>query len=119
MQAIATLKAQQISDWLNERLADAKVVQHSQSLSESYYRWREKGDAATFAQLRNHLAEYDKQGQISGLFEVANKASDRHARKYNPAPHHARLAVNVAFTLCEFMLESYEYQQKREERRAS
>ncbi|MDX1217390.1 hypothetical protein GOL99_17820 [Sinorhizobium medicae] len=59
------------------------------------------------------------QSQISGLFEIANKASDRHARKYNPAPHHARLAVNVAFTLCEFLLESYEYQQKREERRAS
>jgi len=59
------------------------------------------------------------QRQIGGLFELANKASDRHARKYNPAPHHARLAVNVAFTLCEFLLESYEYQQKREERRAS
>lgn len=59
------------------------------------------------------------QQQIGGLFEVANKASDRHARKYNPAPHHARLAVNVSFTLCEFLLESHEYQQKREERRAS
>jgi hypothetical protein len=59
------------------------------------------------------------QRQISGLFEVANKASDRHARRYNPAPHHAKLAVNVAFTLCEFLLESYEYQQKREERQAS
>jgi len=59
------------------------------------------------------------QRQIGGLFELANKASDRHARKYNPAPHHARLAVNVAFTLCEFLLESYEYQQKREERRVS
>jgi len=59
------------------------------------------------------------QRQIGGLFELANKASDRHARKYNPAPHHARLAVNVAFTLCEFLLESYEYQQKREERRTS
>lgn len=59
------------------------------------------------------------QRQIGGLFELANKASDRHARKYNPAPHHARLAVNVAFTLCEFLLESYDYQQKREERRAS
>lgn len=59
------------------------------------------------------------QRQIGGLFELANKASDRHARKYNPAPHHARLAVNVAFTLCEFLLESFEYQQKREERRAS
>ena len=59
------------------------------------------------------------QRQIGGLFELANKASDRHARKYNPAPHHARLAVNVAFTLCEFLLESYDYQQKREERRVS
>jgi hypothetical protein len=59
------------------------------------------------------------QRQIGGLFEVANKASDRHARRYNPAPHHAKLAVNVAFTLCEFLLESYEYQQKREERQAS
>ena len=59
------------------------------------------------------------QRQISGLFEVANKASDRHARLYNPAPHHARLAVNAAFTLCEFLLESFEYQQKKEQRRAS
>lgn len=53
------------------------------------------------------------QSQISGLFEIADKASDRHARRYNPAPHHARLAVNVAFTLCEFLLESFQYQQGR------
>ena len=59
------------------------------------------------------------QRQISGLFEVVNKASDRHARRYYPAPHHAKLAVSVAFTFCEFLLESYDYQQKREERRAS
>lgn len=59
------------------------------------------------------------QRQIQGLFEVANKASDRHARRYNPAPHHARLAVNAAFTLCEFLLESFEYQRKKDERRAS
>jgi HEPN domain-containing protein len=49
--------------------------------------------------------------QISGLFNIANKASDRHARKYKPSRHHAKLAVNVAFTLCEFLLDSYEYQQ--------
>ncbi|MCL2789039.1 MAG: abortive infection family protein [Desulfobulbus sp.] len=58
------------------------------------------------------------QRQIGGLFELANKASDRHARKYNPAPHHARLAVNVAFTLCEFLLESNEYQQNKKRRMA-
>jgi hypothetical protein len=59
------------------------------------------------------------QQQIGGLYKVANRASDRHARRYNPAPHHAKLALNVAFTLCEFLLESHEYQQKREERKAS
>jgi Abortive infection C-terminus len=59
------------------------------------------------------------QRQLSGLFEVANKASDRHARRYNPAPHHAKLAVNAAFTFCEFLLESHEYQQQKNERRES
>jgi hypothetical protein len=71
----------------------------------------------------DHLEKYLKsiidglQRQIGGLYEVANKASDRHARRYNPAKHHAKLAVNTAFTLCEFLLESYEYQQRREEKR--
>ena len=57
-------------------------------------------------------------GQIGGLYELANKASDRHARKYNPAPHHAKLAVNVAFTLCEFVLSSYHYQQQMQMKKA-
>jgi len=71
----------------------------------------------------DHLEKYLKsiidglQRQIGGLYEVANKASDRHARRYNPAKHHAKLAVNTAFTLCEFLLESYEYQQRRGETR--
>lgn len=57
--------------------------------------------------------------QIGGLYELANKASDRHARKYNPAPHHAKLAVNVAFTLCEFVLSSYHYQQQKQTKKAT
>lgn len=56
------------------------------------------------------------QQQISGLYEVANKASDRHARRYNPARHHAKLAVNAALTLCEFLLDSCTYQQERKDR---
>jgi hypothetical protein len=51
--------------------------------------------------------------QISGLYTLANKASDRHARVYTPSRHHAKLAVNATFTLCEFLLDSYEYQIKR------
>jgi hypothetical protein len=57
-------------------------------------------------------------GQIGGLYELANKASDRHARKYNPARHHAQLAVNTAFTLCEFVLASYHYQQNNKSKKA-
>ena len=49
---------------------------------------------------------------ISGLCEVSNRASDRHARKYNPAQRHAKLAVNAALTLCEFVLDSYENQKR-------
>jgi len=59
------------------------------------------------------------QRQIAGLYEVANKTSDRHARRYNPAQRHAKLAVNAAFTLCEFLLESLEYQEEKKQQRAS
>lgn len=55
--------------------------------------------------------------QICGLYALANKASDRHARRYDPSKHHAKLAVNVAFSLCEFILDSYHYQRERTERR--
>ena len=51
---------------------------------------------------------------VVGLFEVSNKASDRHARRYNPAARHAKLAVSAAFALCEFLVESRDYQVSRE-----
>lgn len=51
---------------------------------------------------------------VSGIYEVSNKASDRHARRYNPAAHHAKLAVNAAFALCEFLVESRDYQARRD-----
>lgn len=35
------------------------------------------------------------------------------------APHHAKLAVNAAFPLRQFQLESSEYQQQKHQRRAS
>ena len=51
--------------------------------------------------------------QISGFYDLANKAGDRHARRYNPARRHAQLTVNAAFTLCEFLLGSYEYEHRK------
>jgi hypothetical protein len=89
-----------------------------------------EGDIRTLAQSLNltskgeQLETYLKailQGnisQIGGLYELANKASDRHARKYNPAGHHAQLAVNTAFPLCEFILASYLYQQEKGSKKA-
>lgn len=54
--------------------------------------------------------------QVSGLYELANKASDRHDRRYDPGRRHAKLAVNAAFVLCEFLLDSFEAQQARKAR---
>jgi hypothetical protein len=56
---------------------------------------------------------------VTGLYEVSNKASDRHVRRYNPARHHAKLAVNAAFTLCEFLLDSWTYQQEKKSKGAA
>ena len=47
---------------------------------------------------------------VSGLYQISNRASDRHARLYDPALHHAKMVVNAAFTFCEFLVESRNYQ---------
>ena len=49
---------------------------------------------------------------ISGIASIRNKMSDAHARSYKPAKHHAKLAVNSVFTICIFLLDSFEYQIK-------
>jgi hypothetical protein len=51
---------------------------------------------------------------IQGMAELTNKAADRHNRIYKPQKHHAKLAVNCAFSFCDFILESFYYQQKNE-----
>lgn len=47
---------------------------------------------------------------VNGIASARNAMSDAHARKYKPAPHHARLVVNAAQTLAEFLLAAYEAQ---------
>ena len=71
--------------------------------------WNPKGE-----NLESYLKTilFGLKSQVSGLYNLANKASDRHARRYDPARHHAKLAVNATFTLCEFLLDSFEYRQK-------
>ena len=56
---------------------------------------------------------------ISGLYAAANKASDRHDRRYHPAPHHAKLVVNAAIALGNFLYDTHEYQRARRAAEAS
>ena len=47
---------------------------------------------------------------VSGLAPMRNKMGDAHARSYRPERHHARLAVNAAKTLADFLIETFGYQ---------
>ncbi|MDN2677677.1 abortive infection family protein [Janthinobacterium sp. SUN033] len=47
---------------------------------------------------------------IHGLATMRNKMSDAHATSYKPARHHAKLAVNAAKTVADFMFETMAYQ---------
>lgn len=50
---------------------------------------------------------------IQGLSTMRNKMSDSHGTTYKPARHHAKLAVNCAMTLADFLFETKAYQQAR------
>ncbi|MCL2339052.1 MAG: abortive infection family protein [Proteobacteria bacterium] len=57
---------------------------------------------------------------ISGLYNInegiaglRNIAGDAHAKKFSIAPHHAKLAVNSAFIFCQFLCDTYLYQQAK------
>lgn len=47
---------------------------------------------------------------IGGLAPMRNKMGDAHVRTYKPARHHAKLAVNAAKTLLDFVYDTFEYQ---------
>ena len=49
-------------------------------------------------------------GIVNGLSGLRNLMSDSHARSYKPDKHHAKLAVNAAKTLADFLFETKEYQ---------
>lgn len=50
---------------------------------------------------------------VHGLAGVRNEMSDAHARTYKPSKHHARLAVNAAKTLADFMFGTLEFQREK------
>lgn len=44
---------------------------------------------------------------IDGISTLRNEASDAHGREINPQKHTGILAVNISFTICQFILDSY------------
>lgn len=50
---------------------------------------------------------------VSGLASMRNKMSDSHVITYKPSKHHAKLAVNAAMTLCDFIFDTYQYQTEK------
>jgi len=50
---------------------------------------------------------------IHGLATMRNKMSDAHATSYKPARHHAKLAVNAAKTVYDFLFETMAYQREK------
>lgn len=47
---------------------------------------------------------------IGGLAPMRNKMGDAQVHTYKPARHHAKLAVNAAKTLLDFVYDIFEYQ---------
>lgn len=60
LQAIATLKIDQISAWLREREGDAQLLHSSRYFSGLYQRWRDTGDPASRELLLQRLDDYRK-----------------------------------------------------------
>ena len=50
---------------------------------------------------------------IKGLAGLSNNAGDRHANKFETKKHHAKLAANLAMTLSDFLLDSWNYQNSK------
>lgn len=50
---------------------------------------------------------------VHGLATMRNKMSDAHGTLYRPARHHAKLAVNSAKTLADFLYETLAYQKTK------
>jgi hypothetical protein len=47
---------------------------------------------------------------VSGIAAMRNKMGDAHAQSYRARKHHAKLAVNAAKTLADFLFETYQFQ---------
>jgi PAS domain S-box-containing protein len=67
LQAIADLKAGQVSNWLAERNADAEMIRSNTLLSDLYQRWQRTNDKAGRALLWQRMEAYRKGAVYHGV----------------------------------------------------
>lgn len=53
---------------------------------------------------------------VSGFSGISNTIADRHATVRHPQKHHAKIAVNGAMIISEFIIESFSYQKEKNQR---
>ena len=88
-------------------------VPHDGDLGKLYKRIREKLNLSSDDENMSQTLKQTLSGLssiVSGLAGISNKMGDRHSRQYAPSRHHAVLAMNTAFALCEFIVSTLEYQ---------
>lgn len=53
---------------------------------------------------------------VNGLSAIGNKMGDRHSQELKPQKHHAKLAINAAKTIVDFLYDVLDYQKTRIEK---
>ncbi|MDG4554369.1 MAG: PAS domain S-box protein [Candidatus Competibacter sp.] len=66
LQAIADLKAQQVADWFDERLKNARLIGANKPMVDLYRRWR-SGDTTSRDHLVDHLSDFYKLGLFGAI----------------------------------------------------
>jgi hypothetical protein len=80
--------------------------------------WKRVKKALKLDQRKDKITDFEFQiltgltTTINGVAALSNNASDRHANTFETKRHHAKLAVNTAITLCEFLIDILKEQEK-------
>ena len=100
---------EEVESEIYRELNDGKDNEFKGNMNKLYSAIAKKLNLTTDEDIDNRLKRI-----LSGLYSVndgiaglRNVASDSHAKRYSPQAHHAQLAVNSAFTLCQFLCDTY------------
>ena len=95
-----------------ERRLDASPPQYEGDLPKLYNRVRlllnldpKQGQSQPF-----HMVLVGFSNVINGIAPMRNSMSDAHPLSYKPEKHHAKLAVNAAMTMADFLFGTYDHQ---------